>query len=81
MPHIYGLSYPSENRTLTQTATYCLLIFNTKEIRFVETEATSSRIQSQGGVRSAERRRNTQPVGQSVWGSTDYALSMEARDA
>ena len=35
---------PPELWTLTQAAIFCLLIFNTKEIRNVETEATSPRV-------------------------------------
>lgn len=33
---------PPESRTLTEVAICSLLIFSTKEIRYVETEATSA---------------------------------------
>ena len=38
------IELPPEIRALTQATICCLLIFNTKEIRYVETEATSSRV-------------------------------------
>ncbi|WP_299028560.1 hypothetical protein [uncultured Sulfitobacter sp.] len=53
---------------LTEAAICLFLAFHTDEVRNLETEATSPRIQSQGGFASAKMRRDCQRTGQSVWG-------------